>query len=102
MHSKALKVCIGIGLLLLLLSSAAWAQNPLKLKAGKKQATVKTEENITLPEHLGAENIDRFMAGLSDEQVRRLLINELKLQAQQEATVEAKPEGIAGFIDNVT
>ena len=101
MHSKALKVCIGIGLLLLLLSSAAWAQNPLKLKAGKKQATVKTEENITLPEHLGAENIDRFMAGLSDEQVRRLLINELKLQAQQEATVEAKPEGIAGFIDNV-
>jgi len=101
MHSKALKVCIGIGLLLLLLSSAAWAQNPLKLKTGKKHAPVKTEENITLPEHLGAENIDHFMAGLSDEQVRRLLINELKTQAQKETAAEAKPEGIAGFIDKV-
>jgi hypothetical protein len=78
MRPKALKVCIGIGLLLLLLSSTAWAQYPMKLKTGNKQAPVKTEENLTLPEHLGAENIDHFMAGLSDEQVRRLLINELK------------------------
>jgi small-conductance mechanosensitive channel len=73
----------------------------MKLKTGKKQAPVKTEENLTLPEHLGAENIDRFMAGLSDEQVRRLLINELKGQAQKETTVEPKPEGIAGFIHKI-
>ncbi|MEJ2753143.1 MAG: hypothetical protein P8169_10795, partial [Chloroflexota bacterium] len=73
----------------------------MKLKTGKQHAPVKTEENLTLPEHLGAENIDRFMAGLSDEQVRRLLINELKAQAQQETTVAAKPEGIAGFIHKI-
>ena len=84
MRPKDLKVCIWIGLLLLLLSSTAWSQNPMKLKTGKKHAPVKTEENLTLPEHLGAENIDHFMAGLSDEQVRRLLINELKAQAQKE------------------
>jgi len=101
MHSKSLKACIGIGLLLLLLSSTAWAQNPLKLKTGKKHAPVKTEENLTLPEHLGAENIDHFMAGLSDEQVRRLLINELKTQAQKETAAEATPEGIAGFIHKI-
>jgi hypothetical protein len=56
---------------------------------------------ISLPEHLGAENIDHIIAGLSDEQVRRLLINELKAQAQQETTVAAKPEGIAGFIHKI-
>jgi len=101
MHSKSLKAFIGIGLLLLLLSSAAWAQNPLKLKTGKKHAPVKTEENIALPQHLGAANIDHFMAGLSDEQVRRLLINELKTQAQRETAAEATPEGIAGFIHRI-
>jgi len=101
MRPKDLKVCIWIGLLLLLLSSTAWSQNPMKLKTGKKHAPVKTEENLTLPEHLGAENIDRFMAGLSDEQVRRLLINELKAQAKKETTVAAKPEGIAGFIHKI-
>ena len=47
----------------MLLSSTAWSQNPMKLKTGKEHAPVKTEENFTLPEHLGAENIDRFMAG---------------------------------------
>ncbi len=101
MRPKDLRVCIWIGLLLLLFSSTAWSQNPMKLKTGKKQAPVKTEESLTLPEHLGAENIDRFMAGLSDEQVRRLLIDELKAQAQKETTVEAKPEGIAGFIHKI-
>ncbi|MEJ2165031.1 MAG: mechanosensitive ion channel, partial [Desulfobacterales bacterium] len=45
--------------------------------------------------------VDQIIAGLSDEQARRLLINELKLEAQREATVEAKPEGVAGFIDKV-
>ncbi|MEE4265251.1 MAG: hypothetical protein V2I56_21370 [Desulfobacteraceae bacterium] len=48
--------------------------------------------------NLNAENIDHIMASLSDEQVRSLLIDELKKRAQQKRTVEAKPEGIAGFI----
>ncbi|MGD8739596.1 MAG: mechanosensitive ion channel, partial [Desulfobacterales bacterium] len=101
MHPKNLKVVVGIGLLIFVLASSAWSQNLLLLKTGKKRSDAKNAENVSLPKPLSAENIDHLVAGLDDEQVRRLLINELKLQAQQEATVEAKPEGIAGFIDKV-
>ena len=104
MHSKNLKVIVWLGLFFMLLSSAAWPQNPLTLKAGKKKADVKTDENISLPKPLSAENIDHIVAGLSDGQVRRLLIDELKLQARQEAQTAAgrpKPSGIAGFIEKI-
>ncbi len=104
MRPKTLKICMCIGLLLLLLTSTAWSQNFPKVKTGKKQAHVKTEEKVVLPEHLSAENIDNIIAGLSDEQVRRLLINELQAQAQREAEATAgrpKPSGIAGFIDKI-
>ena len=101
MHSKNLKVIVWVGLLVLCLSSAAWSKNPMLPKAGKKKAASESTESISLPANLNAADIDRIMAGLSDEQVRRLLINELKTQAQQETTVAAKPEGIAGFIDKI-
>jgi small-conductance mechanosensitive channel len=103
MRPRALKVCIWIGLLVLMLSSTAWSQNPLKLKSGKKHAAVKAEEKISLPKPLKAENIDHIIAGLSDEQVRRLLIDELKERAQQEAQAAGltKPSGISGFIDKI-
>jgi small-conductance mechanosensitive channel len=101
LRPKNLKVFVVIGLLMLLFTSTAWPQNPLLLKTGKKRADTKNTENVTVPKPLSAENIDKVIAGLSDEQVRRLLISELKLQAQQEATVEAKPEGIAGFIHKI-
>jgi len=101
LHPKNLKVFLGIGLLIFVLTSSAWSQNPLLLKTGKKGADAKNAENVSLPEPLTAENIDHIVAGLSDEQVRRLLINELELQAQKETPVEAKPEGIAGFIHKV-
>ncbi|MEJ2221088.1 MAG: mechanosensitive ion channel family protein, partial [Desulfobacterales bacterium] len=61
----------------------------------------KNAETVSLPEPMNSENIDQMIAGLSDEQVRRLLINELKAQAQKEMPVEAKPKGIAGFIDKI-
>jgi len=73
----------------------------MMLKTGKKHANAESAENPSLPKQLDAENIDHIIAGLSDEQVRRLLINELKAQALQETTVEPKPEGIAGFIDKM-
>jgi small-conductance mechanosensitive channel len=101
LHPKNLKVFAGIGLLIFVLTSSAWSQNPLLLKTGKKGADAKNAENVMLPKPLSAENIDHIVAGLSDEQVRRLLINELKLQAQKETPVEAKPEGIAGFIHKI-
>jgi hypothetical protein len=98
---KNSKVFVGIGLLILVFASAAWSQNPMLPKSAKKRADAKNTENVSLPDPLRAENIDHIVAGLSDEQVRRLLIDELKLQAQQETTVEAKPEGIAGFIEKI-
>jgi len=56
--------------------------------------------NVALPESLPADRIEDFMAGLSDEQVRRLLIDTLKKQAEQEAAVAApaQPDGLAGFV----
>jgi small-conductance mechanosensitive channel len=96
-----LKVFLGIGLLILVLTSTAWSQNPMLAKSGKKGAGAKNSENVALPEHLSAEKIDQIVAGLSDEQVRRLLINELKAQAQKEMPAEAKPKGIAGFIEKI-
>jgi small-conductance mechanosensitive channel len=101
MRSKHLKAFVGIGLFLFVLTSAAWPQNPMLLKTGKKGAGAKNAENVSLPEHLSSENIDHIIAGLSDEQVRRLLINELKAQAQKEMPAEAKPTGITGFIDKI-
>ena len=102
MYLKNLKVIMWIGLLVLCLSSTAWSQNPMLPKAGKKNkaASVGTE-NASLPKDLNAAQIDHIVAGLSDEQVRRLLINELRAQALQETAAGAKPEGIAGFIDKI-
>jgi small-conductance mechanosensitive channel len=101
LRTENLKVFLGIGLLIFVLTSTAWSQNPMLAKTAKKGAGAKNSENVALPEHLSAENIDQIVAGLSDEQVRRLLINELKLQAQQETPVEEKPKGIAGFIEKI-
>ncbi len=101
MRPKNFKVFAGIGLLILLFTSTAWPQNPTMLKIAKTGANAKNTENVALSEPLTAENIDHIVAGLSDEQVRRLLINELKLQAQQATPVEAKPKGIAGFIEKI-
>jgi hypothetical protein len=85
MHLKNLKVIMWVGILVLCLASAAWSKNPMALGTGKKKAAAESPENISLPKDLKAADIDHFMAGLGDEQVRRLLINELKIQAQQEA-----------------
>ena len=104
MRLKDLKTVAWIGLLIFALASAAWPQNPLILKSGKKSAASKNVENLSLPQHLSAENVDHILAGLSDEQVRRLLIDELRAQAQREAQATAgqpKPEGIAGFIEKI-
>ena len=101
MYSKSLKVIVGVGLLVLCLSSIACSQNPMLPESVKKKAASEGAENISLPKDLNPTQIDHLIAGLSDEQVGRLLINELKLQAQQEATTAAKPEGIAGYIEKI-
>ena len=84
MHSKNMKVIVWVGILVLCLSSAAWSKNPMLPKTSQKKAASADTENISLPNDLNAGDIDHIIAGLGDEQVRRLLINELKVQAQQE------------------
>ncbi|MEJ2101348.1 MAG: mechanosensitive ion channel family protein [Desulfobacterales bacterium] len=101
MHPKNLKVIVLAALLIICLSSAAWSKNPLMPKKSNKKAASATTETISLPKDLSPTQIDQIIAGLSDEQARRLLINELKLEAQREAAVEAKPKGVAGFIDKI-
>jgi len=104
MLPRPLKVCMLIGFLVLLLASTGWPQSPIKLKTGNKKKSVKTEEHLTLPKPLAAENVDHIIAGLSDEQVRRLLIDDLKAQARQEAQKAAgrtQTSSIAGFIEKI-
>jgi small-conductance mechanosensitive channel len=101
MNTKNMKVVMWVGLLVLCLTATAWSQNPMLPKKSQKKAASEGTENISLPKDLNTTQIDQILAGLSDEQVRRLLIDELKLQAKQETTGEAKPEGIAGFIDKI-
>jgi small-conductance mechanosensitive channel len=99
--SKIIKVVLWVGLLILCLSATAWSQNPVLLKNSQNKAASEGTETISFPQDLDATQVDQIVAGLSDEQVRRLLLNELKLQAQKETTVEAKPEGVAGIIDKI-
>jgi hypothetical protein len=98
LRPKNLKVFVGMGLLILVFGSTAWPQNSQLPESAEKRSAAKRTENVSLPKPLEAENIDHIIAGLSDEQARRLLINELKLQAQQEKVIVAKAEGVAGFI----
>ena len=53
-------------------------------KGQKKAAEGKAEETLRLPEYLDIAEIDTIIAKLSDEQVRRLLISELRKEALRE------------------
>ena len=104
MYSKKLKVIAWVGFLLLCLGSTAWSKNPMMFKSNKKKAAAEKSENITIPKDLNPAEIDHFIAGLSDEQVRRLLIEDLKNQALREArekSARSEPTGIEGFIDKI-
>ena len=101
MNAKNLKVVVWIGITFLYLSATAWSQNPMLAIKGQEKTTAEDTENVSLPEDLNTTQVDQIVAGLSDEQVRRLLIKELKLQAQQETDVEVKPGGVAGLIDKI-
>ncbi|MGD9238437.1 MAG: mechanosensitive ion channel family protein [Desulfobacterales bacterium] len=66
-------------------------------KSGNKAA----EETVQVPENLDGNQIDSFLATLSDAQVRRLLIQELKKEASSELTegeTQEETGGLAGLI----
>ena len=67
----------------------------------KSKTSEKSTDVPALPDKLTPENVDSLIAGMSDEQVRRLLIEELKKEARHEAESAAPkgPTGLAGFIE---
>ncbi len=80
---------------LFLMTSQAFALNPMlltKTGGGNGEAA---EEGVALPENLQAEDINALMAQLSDDQVRRLLMAEL--QADAAAQAQDAPEKVGGL-----
>ena len=94
MRTKVKSTVSSIFILLTLLffwGQFAWAVTSQQLKMMQGQKKEKAAEVVQPPEQLPGDQIDAFMATLSDEQVRRLLIEELKRKAEQEI-MAAGPE----------
>jgi small-conductance mechanosensitive channel len=89
-RSTGFIILIVFGLLVWAQPASTATQAQFKALTGKKQ-TGDTEE-VQLPEQLDMEQVDSFIATLSDEQVRRLLIAELQRKAEQEAAENEKSE----------
>jgi small-conductance mechanosensitive channel len=63
-----------------------------------------SKKNVQVPEDLNNDQIHVFLATLSDAQVRRLLLEELKEKAERELSEEnttEEPGGLTGFIRNI-
>ncbi|MHC4105821.1 MAG: hypothetical protein ACYSR9_12840, partial [Planctomycetota bacterium] len=81
-----LAIFLGFLAFQLMVAENSWAAEDIKSKnevAG---------ETVQIPEDLDSDQINLFLATLSDAQVRRLLIQELKKEASRELT-EGQPEG---------
>jgi small-conductance mechanosensitive channel len=82
-------------------TTRAEASQPAVVAAQKSTGEKASTDKVRLPENIDAKDIDKYMAALSDEQVRRLLIEALKKQADEEAAA-AKPARdtgrLVGFI----
>ncbi|MGD8881350.1 MAG: hypothetical protein PVI82_05655, partial [Desulfobacterales bacterium] len=79
---------------------AANAGVPGPAKSGNEAS----EESIQVPENLGGDQIDSFLATLSDAQVRRLLIQELKEEAARDLTkseIKEETGGLAGLVKKI-
>lgn len=99
LRHTVLGVLVG-GVIFLSLSGSGLAANPmLYLNKSPKKTEAKAP-----PEKLTAANIDKVIAGMSDEQVRQLLIDEFKKQAAAEAAAAKKtekPGGFNGFVEDI-
>jgi len=77
------------------------ASSQAVLATQKSKSQKVSTDSVQLPEHIDAQKIDAYMAALSDEQVRRLLIEALQKQAQDEAAAANPAEEtdrLVGFI----
>ena len=82
-------------LMLLMFGSAALvgAASPMVQKmAAKKGVAPSGSEEVALPERLNEADIDELMSRMTDEQVRRLLLEKLREDALKQAAVPVKQE----------
>ena len=87
-----------------LITPRAEASQQAVMAAKPSKVKETTPKEVQLPASIEADKVDDFMAALSDEQVRRLLIEALQKQAAEEAAAtpgKNEMTGIAGFIDTV-
>ena len=77
---------------LLCCAQVGWSANPMAVKSLKGKKKPEAKEEVQLPKQLSGDQIDSFMATLSDQQVRRLLIGELKKKAAAEAVTAGAGE----------
>jgi hypothetical protein len=99
-HVKTTVILAVILLTLLFWGQPAWAVTPQQLKMMQGQKKGEGAEEVQPPEQLPGDQIGAFMATLSDEQVRRLLIEELKKRAEEESLTAGfeEPTDAAGPI----
>ena len=86
---------------LLTTGSMEVAAQMMPLPKGGGSSGAGSTTSAELPPDLDPQKVDSIIASMSDEQVRRLLIQELKKQAgrQTAETVQTGPTGLAGFIN---
>ena len=105
-HKRFIVTVLGIFIVVVSVSlmgfdiSTADASAQAVLATQKSKNKNASAEDVQLPEKIDSQNIDAYMAALSDEQVRRLLIEALRKQAAEE-NAEAKPEEDIGLVAGV-
>ena len=94
-------------ILFFMIAMPAWssgAQAVFAQSATTDKAASQASDTVELPADLDSDGIDGIVASMSDEQVRRLLLQELKKQVEADKAVETKGEeigGLAGFIQRM-
>jgi len=103
-HLKLFQTTAITFILFFLVVSSAWsagAQAVMAQSAKSEKAVSQASETVELPAGLDSAGIDGIIASMSDEQVRHLLLQELKKQAETDKALETKEQevgGLAGFI----
>jgi small-conductance mechanosensitive channel len=100
-------IIIYFALAVVLFDFSVWAASPQQLQMmtnQEKAASPEETDTVVLPEKLDSESVDSIIASMSDEQVRRLLIQELKKQAalgETERKSDKEVGGFTGFIEKM-
>ena len=99
-HLKFNSLIFLVSLFTFLLTQPAIAATPKNSELISENNTLENSESVqqsALPDHNFNQSVERTVSELSDEQVRRMLIEELRKQAQQTVAVAPKEEKLGGI-----